>query len=63
LKEIVVTYAMYPPLLAGLLKKIKLSTACVPAEIRTENIPSASLQRYHDTALLAKMCIFGYLTI
>jgi hypothetical protein len=54
---------MYPQLPSGIAEKIQLSTACVPAEIRTENIPNASLQRDHYTTLFAKMSIFGYLAI
>jgi len=57
-----VAYAVYRQLPGGIAEKIQLSTACVPAEIRNVNIPNASLQRYHYTALFA-LCIFGYLDI
>jgi hypothetical protein len=61
LKELVVAYAVYLQLPGGIAEKIQVSTACVPAEIRTENIPNASLHHYHYPDLFAKMCIFGYL--
>ena len=58
LKDLV-AYAVYPQLP----ETTQLSRACVPAEIRAKNIPNASLQHYHYTALFAKICIFDYFAI
>jgi hypothetical protein len=62
LKELV-AYAVYPQLPCGIAGNNTTQFISCPRQIQTKNIPNASLQHYHYTALFTKMCIFGYLAI